>query len=233
MASSDPTDKPVWVIVLLDWQNIYSCAREAFGLEGSGGIAGNVYPLKLAVHLASGIDPLLGRTRKLQEVRIYRGRPDGAKYRDWYRAWQSQTSAWKKAGGERLVERYRDLRERDGVPVEKGVDVSLAIDLVSMAHQDAADRVVVVSSDTDMEPALTLATSIRGAGFAEVAGWDGPRESAAILSVEGVAQHRLGKTDYERLHDPTDYNLSIRVRRRRSDGGWDDQIQAEGRKRRS
>jgi hypothetical protein len=102
-----------------------------------------------------------------------------------------------------------------------------------MAYQEAADRVVVVSSDTDMEPALTLATEIRGAGFAEVAGWDGPHESAAVLSVEGVAQHRLGEADYERLHDPTDYNLNIRVRRRRGDGSWDDQIHAEGRERRT
>ncbi len=232
MASSPSTDEPVWVVVLLDWQNIYSCARDAFGLGGSGGIAGNVHPLKLAVQLASGTDPLLGRPRQLQEVRIYRGRPDGAKTPDWYRAWQSQTSAWKKAGGERLVERYRDLRQRDGIWIEKGVDVSLAIDLISIAHREEAERVVVVSSDTDLEPALELATALRGEGFAEVAGWDGPGDCAPVLSVEGVLQHRLNQTDYERLHDPTDYNLPIRIRRRRGDGSWDDQIGAEGKARR-
>lgn len=226
-------EDPVWVVVLLDWQNIYNCAREAFGFEQSGPIQGNVHPLKLAVHLASGTDPVLGRPRKLQEVRVYRGRPDSAKEQKSYSAWQSQTAAWKKAGGDRFIGCYRDLRYRRGVPVEKGIDVWLAIDLISMAHREAADRIVVVSSDTDLVPALELATGICGAGFVEVAGWDGPSPSAAILNVADVPQHRLNKVDYERLHDSTDYNLSLRVRRRRGDGGWDDQIEAEGRHRRS
>jgi hypothetical protein len=232
VADPDETVEPVWISVLLDWQNIYSCARDAFVLNDSGPIAGNVYPLKLAVHVASGTDPVLERPRKLQDVRIYRGRPDGAKNPGWYRAWQSQTSAWKKAGGDRVIERYRDLRLRDGVWIEKGVDVSLAIDLVSIAHRQEADCVVVVSSDTDLEPALELATELRGEGFVEVAGWDGPGDCAAILSVTGVRQHRLDRGDYERLKDDTDYNLNIRVRRRRGTNSWEDQIGAEGKHRR-
>jgi NYN domain len=231
MTENTPSADPLWVIVLLDWQNIYSCAREAFGLEDAPGGVGNVYPLKLAVQLASGTDEATGRPRQLQEVRIYRGRPDGAKYRQWYSAWQSQTAAWKKAGGGRLVERYRDLRERDGVLVEKGVDVSLAIDLISLAYLEEADRVVVVSSDTDLVPALELAREIRGDDFAEVAGWVGPHPSAAVLSVEGVPQHPLNATDFARLQDHTNYTLSVRVRKRQG-GGWDTQIDAEGKRRR-
>jgi hypothetical protein len=117
--------------------------------------------------------------------------------------------------------------------VEKGVDVSLAIDLVSLAYLQGADRVVVVSSDTDLVPALELVREIRGDNFAEVAGWIGPHLSAAILSVEGVPQHPLNATDFERLQDNTNYSLSIRVRKRRGDGGgWDAQIDAEGKRRR-
>ena len=232
MTENAASVEPLWVSVLLDWQNIYSCAREAFGLEDAPGGVGNVYPLKLAVQLASGADAATGRPRQLQDVRIYRGRPDGAKFRNWYSAWQSQTAAWKKAGGDRLFERYRDLRERDGVWVEKGVDVSLAIELILLAYQEGADRVVVVSSDTDLVPALELARSIRGDTFAEVAGWDGPRPSAAVLSVEGVPQHPLHQADFERLQDHTNYTLNIRVRKRQGDGGWGAQIDAEGKKRR-
>jgi hypothetical protein len=232
MAKTSPSADPLWVSVLLDWQNIYSCAREAFGFEDAPGGVGNVHPMKLAVHLASGTDAATGRPRQLQDVRIYRGRPDGAKLRDWYRAWQSQTAAWKKAGGDRLFERYRDLRERDGVWVEKGVDVSLAIELITLAYLEGADRVVVVSSDTDLVPALELARSIRGDNFAEVAGWDGPHPSAAVLSVEGVPRHPLGQTDFDRLQDHTNYTLNIRVRKRLGDGGWGEQIDAEGKKRR-
>lgn len=234
MTGKQPDPATLWVSVLLDWQNIYSCAREAFGLESESGGVGNVYPWKLAVQLASGTDVATGRPRQLQDVRIYRGRPDGAKTREWYRAWQSQTAAWKKTGGERLIEHYRDLRERNGVWVEKGVDVALAINLISLAYLEGADRVVVVSSDTDLVPALELATDIRGAAFAEVAGWVGEYPSAALLDVEGVTRHLLGRADFERLRDQTNYSLSIRVRRRqRGDDGWDDQIEAEGRRRRT
>ncbi len=223
---------PLWATVLLDWQNIYSCARDAFGLRDSPGVEGNVYPLKLARQLATGQDPQTGQDRRLQEIRIYRGKPDGAKEPSWYRAWQSQTAAWTKECGSMLTPRYRDLRERHGVWIEKGVDVSLAIDLVAIAFREDADRVVVVSSDTDLEPALELVTELRGEGFAEVAGWDGSADSAAILSVAGVRQHRLTKTDYDRLRDGSDYNLSLRVRRKRGDGSWGDQIAAEGKHRR-
>ena len=134
---------PVWVAVLLDWQNIYNCAREAFGLEDASSFEGNVYPLKLATHLASGVGP----DRKLQELRIYRGRPDNAKDRRSYDAWQSQTAAWKSLVGTDDP-RYRDLRYRGGEVTEKGIDVWLAIDLVKIAMDQSADRVVVVSSDT-------------------------------------------------------------------------------------
>jgi uncharacterized LabA/DUF88 family protein len=231
MASSD-NEQPVWVTVLLDWQNIYRCAREAFGLEDGPAVGGTVDPLKLATHLAAGMDPELGRSRKLQEVRAYRGRPNSAKDRKSYDAFQSQTAAWAKAGGERLVGCYRDLRYRGDEIVEKGIDVWLAIELTTIAYEQSADRVVVVSSDTDLVPALELATKIRGPGFAETAGWDGPTQSAAILNVDGVSQHRLGVIEYERVRDPTDYNLSLRVRRKQSDGSWGAQIAAEGKQRR-
>jgi CBS domain-containing protein len=131
---------------------------------------------------------------------------------------------------DRLFERYRDLRKRDGVWVEKGVDVALAIELISLAYLEGADRVVVVSSDTDLVPTLELARSIRGDNFAEVAGWDGPHPSAAVLSVEGVPQHPLDQTDFERLQDHTNYTLNIRVRKRQGDGGWGAQIDAEGKR---
>jgi uncharacterized LabA/DUF88 family protein len=216
---------PIWVAVLLDWQNIYNCAREAFGLEDAGSFEGTVYPLKLATHLASGVGP----DRKLQELRIYRGRPDNVKDRRSYDAWQSQTAAWKGACGERLIPRYRDLRYRGETVVEKGIDVWLAIDLVKIAMDQSAERVVVVSSDTDLVPALDLAVQIRGEEFVEVAGWDGGPGTAPILDVPGVVQRGLTRSHYERFRDDTDYHVGVRIRRKQS---WDGQIEAEGRRRR-
>ena len=200
MASSPSTDEPVWVVVLLDWQNIYSCARDALGLgerrdcwerapaqtRGAVGIRNR--------SLAREATPAAGGAHLPRSSRWW-------KTPDWYRASQSQTSAWKKAGGERLVERYRDLRQRDGIWIEKGVDVSLAIDLISIAHRKEAGAHGGVSSDADLEPALELATALRGEGFLRSPVGMVPA-IVAVLSVEGVLQHRLNQTDYERLHDP-------------------------------
>jgi uncharacterized LabA/DUF88 family protein len=113
-------------------------------------------------------------------------------------------------------------------PREKGVDVWLAIDLVEMAIRHTVDRAIVVSTDTDLVPALELAVAERGEEFVEVAGWQGPRESAGLLRVKGhrVVQRALRDNIYRKLHDPTDYNIPKRERQ----SSWDAQINAEGRR---
>lgn len=49
------------------------------------------------------------------------------------------------------------LLERDGRFFEKGVDVRLAVDIVSMAQEKKYDTAVVLSSDTDLIPAIQKA----------------------------------------------------------------------------
>ena len=51
------------------------------------------------------------------------------------------------------------LLERDGRFFEKGVDVLLAVDIVTMALEKKYDRAFVVSSDTDLIPAMQKAQS--------------------------------------------------------------------------
>jgi uncharacterized LabA/DUF88 family protein len=112
-------------------------------------------------------------------------------------------------------------------PREKGVDVMLAIDLVEAAIRETVDRVVVVSADTDLAPALELAVATRGERFVEVAGWDGPGQSAELLMVRGhrIKQWRLGPQIYERIADTTDYTRPKAERE-----NWDGQIAREGRR---
>ncbi len=49
------------------------------------------------------------------------------------------------------------LLERDGKYFEKGVDVRLAIDIVTMAQAKKYDTGIVISSDTDLIPAIQAA----------------------------------------------------------------------------
>jgi uncharacterized LabA/DUF88 family protein len=227
---------PLRVAVLVDWQNTYNGAREAFNLQNRSHVHGNVDAWRLGVLLAGAPDRT-GAKRALHEVRVYRGVPDRQRDPRTYAAFWSQVEMWRQRGGDRLVTRFRKLRypprhlAKEGIverPREKGIDVWLAIDLVEMAIRHTVDRVVVMSTDTDLVPALELAVSERGEEFVEVAGWQGPHESAALLNVKDhrIARRSLHDDLYQKIRDTTDYNIPKRERQ----STWDDQISAEGRR---
>lgn len=46
------------------------------------------------------------------------------------------------------------LLKSKGVYREKGVDVQIAVDMLVAAYEDLCDRIVLVSSDTDLAPAI-------------------------------------------------------------------------------
>ncbi len=52
---------------------------------------------------------------------------------------------------------YGYLMKNDGNFHEKGVDVKLAVDIVKGAYENTYDSVLVLSSDTDLIPAIDLA----------------------------------------------------------------------------
>lgn len=63
----------------------------------------------------------------------------------------------------RLINRLRrqkwgvqlgEMLQHDGIYHEKGVDVRMAVDLVSGAYEDHYDRAILISSDSDLLPAL-------------------------------------------------------------------------------
>lgn len=49
------------------------------------------------------------------------------------------------------------LLKSSGVYHEKGVDVQIAVDMLTVAHENIADRIILVSSDTDLAPAIKKA----------------------------------------------------------------------------
>ena len=49
------------------------------------------------------------------------------------------------------------LLRSDGVFHEKGVDVNIAVDILVAAYENIADRIILVSSDTDLLPAIKKA----------------------------------------------------------------------------
>ena len=49
------------------------------------------------------------------------------------------------------------LLKSDGKYHEKGVDVNIAVDMLVAAYEDLCDRIILVSSDTDLGPAIMKA----------------------------------------------------------------------------
>ena len=206
---SHPQAAATRLVVFLDYQNVYSGAREAFHPYRASYTEGQVDPVKLADMIASrGIG-----SRELTEVRVYRGRPDSTRDPRGYGANLRQCTAWECQDPTRVRVIPRILRYPKNWPAEpaqeKGIDVALAIDVVTMAIRDEYDVAVVMSTDTDLKPALEAVTSLRGNPYprCEVAAWSSPHGYSRRLSIASKRLwcHWLSEDDYRAVADPTDY----------------------------
>jgi uncharacterized protein (TIGR00288 family) len=52
------------------------------------------------------------------------------------------------------------LLSNNGTFQEKGVDVQIAVDLLVAAYENIADRIILISSDTDLIPAIRKAQTM-------------------------------------------------------------------------
>lgn len=144
----------------------------------------------------------------LQGVRIYTGRPDSRKVPKRHAAHMKQSIEWAASGAQVIT---RPLRYPRGWPTdpaqEKGVDVALAIDFVTMAVSHAYDVGVIMSVDSDLRPALEFVNSQPSQHqHVAVAAWRSSSNSQR-LTVPGAAIpcHWLNKTDYDAVADLTNY----------------------------
>ena len=125
-----------------------------------------------------------------------------------------QCDAWEKSGA---VVIPRPLRYPRSWPVdppeEKGIDVQIAIDMVTMASSDDLDVAILVSTDTDLRPVLEafFLLPFEEPKTVEVAAWRSPG-FRKDLRVPGrhVWCHYLEEDDYRRVCDTRDYNVRRR-----------------------
>jgi hypothetical protein len=162
------------VVVFLDYRNVYHGARRAFFAGQASKRLGHVNALALGQLIASR-GPA-GSQRVLQQVRIYRGMPVAAMDpRGHAAAWRQREAQVADKDTQRALEKVicdeygyvpydvvqhcdRPLRYPSDYPrqsaQEKGVDVQLAVDFVSGAFAGRFDVGVIMSTDTDLYPAL-------------------------------------------------------------------------------
>lgn len=197
------THSPDRLAVFLDYQNAFGTARQCFCTGPYARTDGQVDPVALGRLLAE-------RRRHpsvLSQVRVYRGSPDAGHDERTHGAFHRQFYAWTRDPLVHVVARpLRYPAAWPAVPAqEKGVDVALAVDLVRLAINGEYDVAVVVSTDTDLVPALEAVLDLDGPRV-EVAAWRAKRANRR-LSVGGDRPwcHFLGRDDYLAVRDPTDY----------------------------
>lgn len=143
----EPQDKRA--IAFVDGQNLFYAAKAAFGYR---------YPNYDVLALAQAVSRKQGW--QLAQTRFYTGTPDMTDDALWHHFWMAKLAQMGRQG---IYTYCRPLRYRlqtvhlpDGtthsfvVGQEKGVDVRLAIDVVSLAHQNAFDVALIFSQDQDL-----------------------------------------------------------------------------------
>ena len=150
-------------------------------------------------------------SRRLREVRVYRGRPDPRKEPQTYAAHMRQCDQWAKSGAVVVPRPLRYPRDwPDTKAEEKGIDVQIAIDMVMGGINRELDIAILASTDTDQRPVLEAFHSfpMDEPPVIEVATWRSPRYSQK-LQVTGlhVWSHFLEEDEYRRVRDRRDYNV--------------------------
>lgn len=201
------------VVVFLDWQNVYRGAREAFCGYSAPHWEGQVHPVALGQLIAAD-SPY---DRQLHQVRVYRGQPDATRDPRGYAANARQVAAWRQSPIVDVTMRtlrypygWPNSHQAGEKPQEKGIDVALAIDFVSMAVAGDFDVGVLMSTDTDLKPALEAVarlTPTQGVR-AEVASWSSAVGHSRRLSISArrLYCHWLGKDTYDQIVDTTNYS---------------------------
>lgn len=196
------------VAVFIDWQNVYKTAREAFGLQALPNERGNFSPFRLARILAAGNGR--GKSAGLTRVEIHRGLPSSSRDPTGFGANRRQATAWKREGGEIVVSRLRPLRypppyTEDQTPVEKGIDVQLALAVAETILTNGADVAILFTHDTDLLPAVEMVARLKGPARIETAGWSSHLFSQRLRQIKGVYHHPISGKVFELVETPINY----------------------------
>ncbi|MFH0847575.1 MAG: NYN domain-containing protein, partial [Chloroflexota bacterium] len=140
-------------IVFIDGQNLYHGAKEAWRPQPAIGPSRYSWPSYdvqiLAMTLTSRISG-----RLLSQIRFYTGVPDANQDIQWHNFWTNKLRFLKNCG----IETYKGRINNSGQ--EKGVDVSIAIDLVRLTYEQQFEVAIIVSQDWDFGPAIALCKNI-------------------------------------------------------------------------
>ena len=188
-------------VVLIDGQNLYHLARRAWSVGASSSYAWPSYDVeKLARALVFKVPE-----RTLAGIRFYTGVPDpslGPTQKFWHDFWSNKIRYLRSKG----VYVYRGRVNTGGQ--EKGVDVSLALDLVRATYERRYEAAIIVSQDWDFGPAVRLAKVIaqaQGRSLVHESSFPVGPGSHSRRGVPGTTWVPIEKATYDACRDPRDY----------------------------
>lgn len=198
-------------IAFFDGQNLFHAAREAFG---------HSYPSYDPTRLARAVCSAHGWT--VQQVRFYTGVPDAEDNAFWNHFWASKLAQMGRQGvwtySRPLRYQNQTVRLPDGgqhtylAAHEKGIDVRIALDVVSLAVEDSLDVALVFSQDQDLSE---LADEIRRIARRErrwikiASAFPASPTSRNRRGIDKTDWIRIDRATYENSVDPRDYRPKL------------------------
>ena len=196
-------------IVLIDGQNLYHLARSAWAADSDVPSSPYAWPSYDVVKLAQAlVDRNPGRT--LIETRFYTGVPNptaGKTQKFWHAFWSNKLRDMRNRG----VFVYRGRINAGGQ--EKGVDVSLALDLIQATYEERFDCAIIVSRDTDFGPAVRMSKEIarmQNRSLVFESSYPISSGSSSRRGIPGTLWVPILKSTYDSCLDLTDFRQSIR-----------------------
>lgn len=194
------------VVVFIDYQNAHNSAHRSFCGVGTNLKDCALDPARIAEAAVKKRAP----GGIISQVRVYRGHPDPRREPRLAQVSDRQKNAWQSDG--RVVVLRRTLKYPRGWephwqerPREKGVDVSLAVDLVRCAVDGSCDVAMVVSRDTDLEPALEAAMELGRSMKIEASIWEGDSSLKITHNGQKLRTHLMSRSDWSTCIDPRRY----------------------------
>ena len=187
-------------VVLFDGQNLYHGARDAWG-------PGDPYHWPCYdVEALAGALVAAEPGRSLSQIRFYTGVPDPRRSAHWHGFWNNKL---RHLGG-RGAHVFRGRINPGGQ--EKGVDVSIAIDLIRLTYEMAYDAAILVTSDSDLGPAVALAkqlSKVQGVQRAFESAYPYQEPHHAMRGVPGTTWRKISKGTYDACFDARDYRGTV------------------------
>jgi uncharacterized LabA/DUF88 family protein len=203
------------VMAFIDGQNLYQHAKAAFGHHHP-----NYDPVKLhhAVCAECGWRPTA--------TRFYTGVPSQIESPMWAAYWSNRVLALKRAGvlvttrpiryrKEQIFDQHRNPGlELDGMPKvvttpqEKGIDVRLALDLVSLARKRQFDIALIFSQDQDLHEVVREIADIskeQGRPISVACAFPHGPNASSSRGIDQTQWFRMDKDFYDNCLDPRDY----------------------------